>query len=380
VELTKAALSKYECDKSAPKAGIILAIARELKVDPPHFFSPLSVEVTWLAFRKRASLSRSAQEQVKARAARTVEGHVRLHMLLIPDQAPRFPRANRVSQPAEAEKLAVELRNSWKLGEGPLDSVTHAIEDHGGIVVDVDMDEDRFDGLSGWASQFPVIVTSKSKPIDRKRYNLSHELGHLAMTVDGKSTEKDREELAHRFAAAFLVPEPAVFRELGSSRRHLRLEELAILKKKYGLSISAWGRRALDLSVITRAQYVTFCKQISSRGWRTLEPVSLENDEKPNRLRQLLLRALAEGVLDENEARSEYPQVSIGAEETFAEETVAPRTAMDLLAATDTERDKALSEAAKAMSEAYATGSELRSFDAGEVLDRDDSTSEGEPS
>jgi Zn-dependent peptidase ImmA (M78 family)/transcriptional regulator with XRE-family HTH domain len=378
IELTRAALSKYECDKSLPSAHVILAMASELHVEPSYFFSPSSVEIDWLAFRKRASLTRGRQDQLKALAAERVERQVELHRLLTPEQTPRFPRSDRVSQPSDAEDLAVKIRKLWRLGDGPLDSVAHSIEDHGGIVVDLETADSEFDGLSGWADdRYPVIITSKTRSVDRKRYNLCHELGHLAMTVDGQATEKLRESLAHRFAGAFLVPESAAKRELGSVRRHLGLAELIILKRKWGLSVQAWARRALDLTIISHAHYVGIYKQISSKGWRSTEPAPLENDETPNRMKQLLARAVAEGVLHEHEA-AEYPEWDAVTREVLEENTTR-KTALDLLMSSETERDQALSEAAEALYDSYAAGSELRSFEAGEVLERHERAPEAKP-
>ena len=361
-----------------PGAHVILAMASELRVEPSYFFSPSSVEIEWLAFRKRASLTRGRQDQLKALATERVERQVQLHRLLTPEQTPRFPKTDRVSQLSDAEDLAGKIRKLWRLGDGPLDSVTHSIEDHGGIVVDLETADNEFDGLSGWADdRYPVIITSKSRSVDRKRYNLCHELGHLAMTVDGQPTEKQRESLAHRFAGAFLVPESAVKRELGSARHHLGLAELVILKRKWGLSVQAWARRALDLTIISNSHYVGICKQISSKGWRSTEPAPLENDETPNRMKQLLARAVAEGVLHEHDA-AEYPEWDSITKQALEGKT-ARKTAFDLLMSSEAERDQVLSEAAEALYDSYATGSELRSFEAGEVLERHERAPETKP-
>jgi len=52
----------------------------------------------------------------------------------------------------------------------------------------------------------PVLVKNAAMSGDRQRFNLAHELGHLV--IRQKQTKED-EEIAHRFAAAFLVPDEA---------------------------------------------------------------------------------------------------------------------------------------------------------------------------
>ena len=73
--------------------------------------------------------------------------------------------------------------------------------------------------------------------------SLAHELGHLVMDCRGVKS-KEEEKLAHRFAAAFIVPAAVARRELGPRRRSLNLAELALLKGKHGLSMQGWARRA----------------------------------------------------------------------------------------------------------------------------------------
>ena len=79
--------------------------------------------------------------------------------------------------------------------------------------------------------------------------------------------------MAHRFAAALLVPADAARQELGEKRRHLAFTELGVLKEKYGLSMQAWIRRAKDLEIISESVYKSLCIQFSSKGWRKREPV-----------------------------------------------------------------------------------------------------------
>ena len=61
----------------------------------------------------------------------------------------------------------------------------------------------------------PVVVCSTAKSIERQRFTLAHELGHLVMNT---STGAPEEKICDRFASAFLVPEDELVREVGLRR------------------------------------------------------------------------------------------------------------------------------------------------------------------
>ena len=64
------------------------------------------------------------------------------------------------------------------------------------------------------------------------------------------------------------------------------LTGLAEMKPRWGVSIQALIRRALDLEMITRRQYKYLFEQLGARGWRMHEPIAVPV-EKPRALRQM---------------------------------------------------------------------------------------------
>jgi Zn-dependent peptidase ImmA (M78 family)/transcriptional regulator with XRE-family HTH domain len=305
--LTKAALSKYETGKSIPRQSTLLALARTLGVRADFFVREPTAKVEWRAFRKHVGLTRSLQAQVQASVALIVEGHVWLEEMLQPGQRHRFPRPYKVTTLEDAEAAADSLRKYWRLAETPIESVTQTIEDNGGIAVCSPDASPDFDGLSGWVNnKFPVLVSSDRPSIDRRRYNFAHELGHLAMDCSGLP-EQQEEKLANRFAAAFLVPAPVAKRELGEKRQKVSMEELMLLKQKYGLSMQAWAHRAHELGIIDGQTYKQLREQFDANGWRKQEPVMFIGSEEPVRLKLLTLRALAEGVITPSRAEELCP-------------------------------------------------------------------------
>ncbi len=373
VSLTKGGLSKYERGGSTPKPGLIRALARVLGVDPPYFLKEPSIQVTWLSFRKASGMGKTRQERVKARAEAELEILLTLHRALEPKVTIELPRPTRVCRSDDAEEAAASLREHWKLGAQPIESVTAAIEDGGGVVVEAGGDDDLFDGLSGWANDTtPVVVVSSAVSDDRRRFSLAHELGHLFMDV-GDVDERTEETFAHRFAAAFLVTATTARRELGSKRRHLDFRELAMLKQKHGLSMQAWIFRAADLGIIEPSHARTLLAEMSSRGWRRHEPVMFEGKERPRKLRQLTVRALAEGLLSRMKAERICPGVT---EEVNAldKKPFGALDARSLLPLAKSERDRLMEQAAAVVVEDYENDGVLTGVESLSEEDHFDST------
>ena len=146
-----------------------------------------------------------------------------------------------------------------------------------------------------WANdEIPIIVVKGGIPGDRQRFDLAHALGHMLLDVD---EAVDEEKAAHRFAGALLVPKPKAYEELGRNRQHLSVKELLILKHKYGLSMQAWIYRAHDLEIISQSKFRQMFIAFRKRNWHTEEPGEPVAPERPRRLKQLVLRAMAEDVI-----------------------------------------------------------------------------------
>ena len=363
ISLTKGGLSKYERGGSTPKPTVMRALAKVLGVDTSFFLEEPGNEVRWLAFRKASRMGKRRQERVKAFAESQLEVILTLRRALEPTREESLPPRTTVRRPEDAEQAAESLRDYWRLGDQPIESVTAAIEDGGGVVVESGGEDDLFDGLSGWANEkIPLVVVSSAVSDDRRRFSLAHELGHLFMEVDDVVDPSASEKLAHRFAAAFLVTANTARRELGTSRRHLDFRELAMLKQKHGLSMQAWIFRAADLGIIEQSHARTLFARMSARGWRRQEPVDFEGKERPRMLRQLTVRALAEGLLSHAQAERICPGVTRAVAELEAE----PRGAMDarsLLRLSVSERDRLMEQAAAVVTDEYEDGGGLSGFE-----------------
>ena len=107
--------------------------------------------------------------------------------------------------------------------------------------------------------------------MDRLRFNMAHELGHLVMHQPLRSTVAQVEPEAHRFAAEILMPEQAMRAEIMAP---FDLEMFAQLKVRWGVAMQALIMRARELGIITPRKQAYLFQQIGARGWRTREPYS----------------------------------------------------------------------------------------------------------
>lgn len=361
--VTPQALSNYEQNKRTPNARFLIGFGQVLGVESSYFLHEPSGTIEWLTFRKRTTLTKAQQEQIKATVHDTAVQQAWLHTTLYPDRKPELPRRKKVSTLDQAERIAGQVRELWKLGDHPIDSVTRVIEDRGGIVIGWDKSKPVFDGLAGWVNDtFPVIVVSMAVPDDRRRYSLAHELGHLVMDCNGVPVEEE-EKLACRFGAAFLVPEAVAKRELSQKRRHLDLYELGLLKEKHGLSMQAWARRAWDLGIIEQGYYQQICREFNQRGWRKTEPFAFEGREVPTRLKQMVLHALAEGIITRIQAENLCPG-TIEQEETTKKSKRLFPSPRELMKLPKEDREKILAVSAELAAKDYNKDSVLTDFEA----------------
>jgi len=369
VKLSKAALSKFERNQCNPTVSVLMKLASVLNVSASYFVQEPQVGVTWVAFRKTTRLTNAQEERIQAFAKDRAEKQAWLQIKLYPDEDMYFPRPISVQTERDAERAAEYLRQQWNLGEDSLESVAQIFEDHGGVLIFWETDQGEFDGLSGWVNEtIPIAVVNNGVSIERRRFNLAHELGHMVMLCDTLS-EGEQEKLAQRFAAAFLVPAKVAIHELGAKRRRIELEELALLKRKYGLSIQSWIKRAYELNIINDTLCNNLFKFLKERGDSKQEPIEYVSKEEPMRMKQMVLRALAEGVIPEEEALKLCPGCIRESESQIQLPPSRKYTARDLMKLSPQERDKLLAEAAEKAAKDYASDEDLNDFNAYDEVD-----------
>ena len=312
--VTKQALSKYELGKAAPSPRVLALLAGALGVKATELAAPPDVQVSFIAYRRRASLPVREQERVESRIAEALERRVQIQdRLLLPSSLALVIQGATIVRVAEAEEVAADIRRQWGLGSEPLASVTATLEDHLVHVLEIDGDH-RFDGISAVVRTSDgriaaaAVVSDEKVAGERQRLNLAHELGHLVLDV-APLADDQVEAAAFRFGGALLAPADVIRQEVGATRSSISAHELLLLKQRFGMSVQALLRRLRDLEIITASYYKQWCIDINRLGWRKEEPGRLPREE-PTWLRRHVLRGLAEELISAEEAAALLPDLA----------------------------------------------------------------------
>lgn len=182
----------------------------------------------------------------------------------------------------EIEKLAAQVRAYWKLGDGPIENLQYVLESNGIIVTgfrDVNSAIDAFSQQIkvNKKTVYIVALATGMKPIERLRFDMAHELGHILMhswEADNDCITRDefnaREKQANMFASAFLLPKDSFVRTVAAYPTNI--DYYKFLKKKWKVSMQAMMYQARQLNVISANQFQYMMRIVSKNGWRTKEP------------------------------------------------------------------------------------------------------------
>ena len=138
-----------------------------------------------------------------------------------------------------AENVAVTVRRSWSIPDGPVTNLTAYCERAGILVVHCDFAE-KCDGVTMRVRGLPpLIFLNRNAPADRMRHSLAHELGHLIMH---KIPTDSMEEEADTFSGELLAPFSQVKKDLIGGR--VTLDRLVQLKIYWRVSVASLLYRA----------------------------------------------------------------------------------------------------------------------------------------
>ncbi len=174
-----------------------------------------------------------------------------------------------------AADAARMVREYWMLPRGPVENLTSVIEAAGGIVIVTDFGTPLLDGVSFRMHGLPPIFVMNSEvPVDRYRFSLAHELGHMVLHSLPGNDDDVMEREADEFASSFLMPPVEI-------RPHLlppSIEKFARAKPHWKVSIKSMIRRAKDLRLISPDDYRRLSIQYSKAGYSRGEPFSLDRE------------------------------------------------------------------------------------------------------
>lgn len=244
-----------------------------------------------LFYRKRVSMS---QKQLSILEAKVDIVNMIIDELMESVDVPELniPHCD-VSGGNTPSVLAFKLREYLGIQRGPIDRIVNILEKRGVIVVFLDIDNDKFDGVTKFTRKSqPVVYVNNNMPNDRKRFTIGHELGHLVMHLRAlfdDVEDQDKERQANEFSAEFNLP----FIECKRSFFNLRYGDLANLKMYWKMSKAAILHRAKEIGSLGDNTYKYYMMVLSKTGQRKEETEKVDIDQP------VLLKKMIDAHLNE---------------------------------------------------------------------------------
>jgi Zn-dependent peptidase ImmA (M78 family) len=282
--VTQGKISKYESGMLSVSPDDLKSLSKQLDYPPEFFFQQEPIKgagSSCLYHRKRQSMP--VQELRKIQAEINVIRLQVAHLLRGAEieTENKFYRMDIDDFENSPEEVANLVRRAWGLPLGPVNNLVAAVEDAGGIVFRYSFGTRKLDAISQWLPGMPpLFFVNTDIPADRLRFTLAHEIGHVLMH---RVPTENQEQEADRFAAELLMPET----EIGPHLRPLSIQKAAALKPYWKTSMASIIKRSFDLGLIGDAYYRKLFSQLSRLGYRTVEPVTIP-DEEPATMREIV--------------------------------------------------------------------------------------------
>ncbi|WP_137009472.1 helix-turn-helix domain-containing protein [Aquitalea aquatilis] len=280
--ISSPSISKWERGEQMPEFAALERVAEALSLPTTWFLQPLpDYGSGTYFFRSNSSLAAAGRAVARTRLewlhelSLCIQEWIDWPQLTLPRVLSRDEALELTD--AEIEFLAMQSRELWRLGIGPIEDVIRAVEGAGIITTRESLGYLKMDGVSRWFESdgrpYMFISADKTSAV-RNRFDVAHELGHILMhsglsSVDEELHHNELERQAHLFASAFLMPAESI----AGALNYPTLDTLLALKKKWKVSIGALIMRAKSLDLIDSDYATRLWKNYSSRGWRKGEPL-----------------------------------------------------------------------------------------------------------
>lgn len=302
-------LRNYENGTSFPKSDVMSAILKVLDVKIDTLFRPFTIDWSTVKFnyRKKGKINDSKFDEIIQTVQDKAERYIELaEIMSIPVPASECVsqcRLNNVYDNDSARRIAMCARNSLGLGTEPIANMQDVVDRMGVKLLPIDVDE-HFDGAHFQCNDHIFVCYNNSlNDIERKRFTIAHELGHLLLNIPDTFEEKQVENLCNAFALEFLLPTQKLYELLGANRKNIALQELKGIQSLYGISIDAIMQAARDLNIITENRLNTY-HALKNKGVINKDYIDQsEFTEKGNdRYENLVYRALSSEIISLSKA------------------------------------------------------------------------------
>ncbi len=303
--VSKQMISKYEKGMSMPSSEVLIKLSKALEVNLDYFFTPSHVSLGTINFRKKSRLSKTRLYAIQEEVRHKVSNYLEIENILeINSVFQTSVQRKKIHSMKEIKDIVFKVRQEWEIGLDPIHNIIQILEDQEIKVIEIEEEENLFDGMATLIdNKYAVIVINKNFGIERKRFTLFHELGHLLLDLSGCDIETE-ESFCNRFAGEFLLPRTALIEEFGIERIRISLKELVAVQKKYGISIPAIIYRLVDEKIMSRSRLRQFYidMNLDPELKSLVNKSRFETPEYSNRFEQLVYRAYSQELISVNKA------------------------------------------------------------------------------
>lgn len=307
-EVSPQAVSQYEHARTSPTPEVVSRMAIRLNVPVTFFLLPSrEPDHGAIFYRSMSSATLGARSRAEHRIewlddiVQYVSQFVSLPEPNLPDF--KFPKNVQQISDQEIEDAAARTRDFWGIKDGPISNMVRLLENHGVIVARDHFNAQSLDSLSKrvGVNQRPLVLIGVDKGTPaRWRFDAAHELGHLVLHshLDPNAPVTSevhtlKENQAHRFSAAFLLPIGPFADDLYAAN----LDAFKSLKTTWKVSISMMIVRAFQADLIREDTYKRLQIALSRKKWRSSEPFDDTMEiEEPRLLRRAFELILDDGV------------------------------------------------------------------------------------
>jgi Zn-dependent peptidase ImmA (M78 family)/DNA-binding XRE family transcriptional regulator len=263
---------RYEAGKTTPADDVVPVIAKTLRFPMEFFFGddvdePLADSTS---FRSQTSMNAATRDAALAAGSigflisDYVEARFELPKIVVPDLSFYSP-----------EQASRALREEWALGERPISNMIHLLESKGVRVFSLAENTLKVNAFSVWRREKPYVFLNTMKSAENSRFDAAHELAHLTLHQDGRTTGREAEDQANRFASSFLMPEGDVLAHLPYV---CSLSQIITNKSRWKVSVAALNYRLHKLGRTTEWQNRNLCIQIARSGYGKREPYPIARE------------------------------------------------------------------------------------------------------
>jgi Zn-dependent peptidase ImmA (M78 family)/transcriptional regulator with XRE-family HTH domain len=284
LSVSASTVTRWEDGSSAPDSEALAALAGSLQVRREFFLRPVFDSDRPVFHRSLASTMirdinyQHSQMHWLQEISSALQHYVDFPGIDIPDVLEG--RNYKQLRDDDIERIALDLRHHWKIGEGPCADVVALLERVGVVVSAIEMGTSKLDGLCSWSSSEGrphILLATDKMSFPRRQMDAAHELAHAVLhkNVTKDELKKDLKAIeaqAFRLASAFLLPSTTYPHEV----RRPSLATLLSLKERWRVSVKAQIRRLSDLKIIPELHATDLYKLYSAKGWNREEPMDRE--------------------------------------------------------------------------------------------------------